>query len=291
MKNKKIFIPIILLLCGIIVVIILVTRPRTAGIAGSGMIEIEEVQIATKLSGQVSEIRVVESSRVKAGDTLVVIDHRELEAQARSARAGIAVAEQGLKEAEARKREVASNRERLRGLHESGDIPDKDWEGVETQFEVIKTAEARARAALDAARAQLELVQTQVANAYLLSPTAGVVLALNFEVGEMVFPGAPILKVGDLKAAWLKIYVPEKRVGRVRLGADAVVSADAYPGQPFRGRVTWIAREAEFTPKNIQVKEERSQQVFAVKITIDNPDEKLMPGMPADAEIRENAGD
>jgi HlyD family secretion protein len=291
MKNKKILIPIILLICGIVVVIILVTRPRAAGIAGSGMIEIDEVQVATKLAGQIAEIRVGESSRVKAGDTLVVIDHRELEAQVKSVRAGLVVAEQGLKEAEARKKEVASNLERMRSLHESGDIPDKDWESLETQYEVIKTAEARAEAGVDAARAQLELVQTQIANAYLLSPVSGVVLARNFEPGEMVFPGSPIMKVGDLKTAWLKIYIPEKRLGRVRLDAAAVVSADAYPGQTFRGKVTWVAREAEFTPKNIQVKEERAQQVFAVKITIDNPDEKLMPGMPADAEIRENAGD
>ena len=179
----------------------------------------------------------------------------------------------------------------MRSLHDSGDLPDKDWEDIETQYEVLKTLEEKARAGLGGARAQIELVQAQLANAHILSPITGVVLARNFEPGEMVFPGAQILKIGDLKAAWLKIYIPEKRVGRVRLGATAVVYADAYARQQFRGKVTWIAREAEFTPKNIQVKEERSQLVFAVKIAIDNPDEKLMPGMPADAEIREDAGD
>jgi HlyD family secretion protein len=291
MKNKKILIPVILFVIAVIVVVVLVARPKPAGISGSGMIEVVEIQISTKLAGQISEIRAAEASRVKAGDTLAVIDHRELAAQEKSVRAGLAIAEQSLREVEARKKEVASNRERLRSLHESGDIPDKDWESVETQYEVALTAEAKAQAGLNAARAQLELIQTQIANAYILSPVSGVVLARNFEPGEMVFPGASILKVADLKAAWLKIYVPEKRVGRVRLDAAAVVLADAYPGHQFRGKVTWIAREAEFTPKNIQVKEERSQLVFAVKIAIDNPDEMLMPGMPADAEVREAAGD
>jgi len=291
MKNKKIFIPIILLIVVIIVVVVIVARPKPIGISGSGMIEVDEIQIATKLAGQISEIRAPEGSRVKVGDTLIVIDHRELAAQEKSVRAGFAVAEQGLKEVQARKRELERNRERMRSLHDSGDLPDKDWEDIETQYEVLKTLEEKARAGLGGARAQIELVQAQLANAHILSPITGVVLARNFEPGEMVFPGAQILKIGDLKAAWLKIYIPEKRVGRVRLGATAVVYADAYARQQFRGKVTWIAREAEFTPKNIQVKEERSQLVFAVKIAIDNPDEKLMPGMPADAEIREDAGD
>jgi HlyD family secretion protein len=156
---------------------------------------------------------------------------------------------------------------------------------------VDATALVSLRAGLKAARAQIDLAQAQLANAYILSPIAGVVLARNFEVGELVFPGAQILKIGDLKQAWLRIYVPEKQMGRIRLGKPAAVYADAYRGEKFTGKVTWIAREAEFTPKNIQVREERSQLVFAVKIAIENGDEKLLPGMPADAEICENGGD
>jgi multidrug efflux pump subunit AcrA (membrane-fusion protein) len=164
MKNKKIYIPIIFLVVAIIAVIV-VTRSKPAGISGSGMIEVDEIQIATKLAGQISEIRVTEASRVKAGDTLVVIDHRELEAQAKSARAGLAIAEQGLKEVLVRKSELEKNLERMRRLHDSGDLPDKDWESVVTQHEVLGTVEEKARAGLNVARAQIELVQTQIANA------------------------------------------------------------------------------------------------------------------------------
>jgi HlyD family secretion protein len=291
MKNKKIIIPLILLILAlIIVVIVVIARPKPGGIAGSGMIEVEEVQVASKIGGQISSLRVDEGSRVEAGDTLAVLDHRELDAQEKVAQAGLAVAEQTLKEVQARKKDLAKNLERMRNLHATGDIPDKDWDNIETQYEVLGTQEDKAQAGLKAARAQIELVQTQLANARLLSPIGGVVLARNYEPGELAFPGAPILKIGNLKSAWLKIYVPERQMGRVRLGAPATVSADAYPRQKFAGKVTWIAREAEFTPKNIQVKEERSQLVFAVKIAIDNRDEKLMPGMPADAEILEDGG-
>ena len=104
----------------------------------------------------------------------------------------------------------------------------------------------------------------------------------------MVVPGARLFKIGNLNDAWLKIYLVEKDIGKISLGAKAQVGVDAYPKEVFTGAVTWIAKEAEFTPKNIQTKEERTGLVFAVKISIPNPEQKLLPGMPADARILEN---
>lgn len=291
MKDRKILVPMIVAAVGAAVLVAVLVRPRPSGISGSGMIEVEEVQIAPKIAGQILELRADEGARVKAGDTLVVIDHRELDAQEKAAAAGLAVAEQTIKEVLVRKQELERNLTRARNLHATGDLPDKDLEAVEAQYDVLKVQEGKAQAGLRAARAQVELVQSQLANAHIRSPLDGVVLARNFEVGELVFTGAPVLRVGDLKRAWLRIYIPEQQVGRVRLGAAATASVDAYPGREFAGRVTWIAREAEFTPKNIQVREERSQLVFAVKIAIENGEEKLLPGMPADAEIREDGAD
>ncbi len=291
MKNRKVLIPILIAVLAAVILITVLTRPKQAGISGSGMIEVEEVQIAPKIGGQIMELRAEEGGRVKVGDTLVVLDHRELDAQEKVVAAGLTVAEQTVQEVLVRKQELEKNLTRARNLHATGDIPDKDLESIEAQYDVLVVQESKAQAGLKAARAQIELVQSQLANAHIRSPLEGVVLARNFEVGELVFTGAQILKIGDLKRAWLRIYVPEKQVGRVRLAAAATVSVDAYPRQTFNGRVTWIAREAEFTPKNIQVKEERSQLVFAVKIAIENGEEKLLPGMPADAEIREDGAD
>ncbi len=291
MKTKKIIIPLIIAVGTAVILITVLTRPKKAGISGSGMIEVEEVQIAPKIAGQIMEIRAEEGDRVRVGDTLVVLDHRELDAQEKVMVAGLTVAEQTVLEVRVRKQELEKNLTRARNLHATGDLPDKDLESVEAQYDVLKVQESKAQAGLKAARAQVELVQTQLANAHIRSPIEGVVMVRNFEVGELIFTGAQILKIGDLKRAWLRIYIPEKQVGRIRLAAAATVYVDAYPGQPFAGQVTWIAREAEFTPKNIQVKEERSQLVFAVKIAIENGAEKLLPGMPADAEIREDGAD
>jgi HlyD family secretion protein len=105
------------------------------------------------------------------------------------------------------------------------------------------------------------------------------------EPGELVTPGAPIVRLAALDSVWLKVYIPEPEMGRVKLGQSAQVTSDSYPDKQYAGRVIEISQEAEFTPKNVQTKEERVKQVFWVKIGVDNPDRELKPGMPADAEI------
>jgi HlyD family secretion protein len=261
---------------------------RSTEIIGSGMIEVEEVQISSKLTGQIREIRTDEGARVTAGDTLVILDHKELLAQEKEAIAGLSVAEQTLKEIRARRQELAKNVERVAAVHREGAVADQDLEDLQTQLKVLQTQEEKAVAGLNAARAGLDLVRTQIANAIITSPLSGVVLARNFNVGETVFPGASIFTISDLKTVWLKIYIPEREVGRVSIGARANVYLDTYPDRAFEGQVSWIASKAEFTPRNIQTKDDRAQLVFAVKIALDNEDEQLLPGMPADAKILKN---
>ncbi|MBI2002052.1 MAG: efflux RND transporter periplasmic adaptor subunit, partial [candidate division NC10 bacterium] len=109
------------------------------------------------------------------------------------------------------------------------------------------------------------------------------VLTKAVEVGEVVAAGKALALLGDLDHPWIKIYVPETALGRVRLGAPARVLVDSFPGRPFQGTVTWISDQAEFTPKNVQTAEERVNLVYAVKITIAGAERRLKAGMPADA--------
>jgi HlyD family secretion protein len=286
--KRKILIPIILIIIIAVALIIYFSHHNKNGISGSGMIEVEEVAISSKVAGQIAELRIDEGSKVIAGDTLIVLDHKELAAPEKMAIAGLTVANQTLIGIRAQKQNLETNLERSRKLYATKNISDADWENVQTQYEVLKTNEEKAIAGVKSAQSQLELAQTQLANAHILSPIDGVVLAKNFDKGELIFPGAQLLTIGDLKRAWLKIYVSEKEMGRLHLGSKAAVYVDAYPKKKFDGTITWISSEAEFTPKNIQVKEERAQFVFAVKISIPNPDMLLIPGMPADAKILEN---
>jgi HlyD family secretion protein len=144
---------------------------------------------------------------------------------------------------------------------------------------------ATTRAAIARDRAALAAAEAQLGYTTLVSPQAGVVLRKHVEPGEMIAAGTPAVTLADLDNIWLKIYIPEPRLGQVKLGQAAEITTDSYPGKRYRGAVTFINSEAEFTPKNVQTQEERVKLVFAVKIRVENPNQELKPGMPADARL------
>jgi HlyD family secretion protein len=115
-----------------------------------------------------------------------------------------------------------------------------------------------------------------------------VVLARAIQPGEFASPGAPLLVVGQLDELTITVYVPETRYGQLQLGQTATVTVDSYPGATFTARVTHIADQAEFTPRNVQTAEGRKTTVFAIKLSIANPDGRLKPGMPADVVFAED---
>jgi multidrug resistance efflux pump len=132
------------------------------------------------------------------------------------------------------------------------------------------------------AQANINLVQTQLDQVDVPSPTAGSILDRLVEPGEVVAPGAALLTLADLTHLTITVYIPENRYGTVTLGQEARVKVDSFPGETFMGKVIYIADQAEFTPRNVQTAEGRQTTVFAVKLAVDNPDSRLKPGMPAD---------
>ena len=140
-----------------------------------------------------------------------------------------------------------------------------------------------ARAQVAQAEAAITLARARLAEATIAAPIDGVVLRKNLEAGETANPGVPIVTLLDTRDLWLRAYVPETEIGRVRVGQSATITVDAYPGRGFSGVISEISSEAEFTPKNVQTKKERVNLVFRVKIAAKNTDGVLKPGMPADA--------
>ncbi len=177
-------------------------------------------------------------------------DVAEAEARSRAARAGVGVAESGHKE-------------------------------VEMQRRALEAAVAREREL----RAQLDAARTQLGYTEIRSPIAGVVLLKNVERGEVVNPGTPVVTIGDVQNLWMNIYIPETRVGFVKLGQPVQIRVDSFPNETFQGKITFISSESEFTPKTIQTEEERVKLVYRVKVSLEQTNQKLKPGMPADAEI------
>ncbi len=144
---------------------------------------------------------------------------------------------------------------------------------------------AAARARVAQAQAALDAARVQRGYAAVTSPMNATVTLRNLEPGDFVSPGTPILRLAALDRVWVRVYVPETEVGRVKLGQRAGVESDTYPGKLYEGRVIEIAQKPEFTPKNVQTKQEREKLVFGVKIEVENPQHDLKPGLPVDAQV------
>jgi HlyD family secretion protein len=141
------------------------------------------------------------------------------------------------------------------------------------------------RAEIARAKANLALIDSQLADTVVVSPADGVVLVKSADVGEVLAAGTTVVTVGDMDHPWLRAYINETDLGRVKLGTRAKITTDSYPGKIYEGRVSFIASEAEFTPKQIQTQEERVKLVYRIKIDVANPQHELKSNMPADAEI------
>jgi multidrug resistance efflux pump len=152
--------------------------------------------------------------------------------------------------------------------------------------EQIQAAEAH----LAQARASLHQVEVMIDKARLRAPRTGIVLSRPIHEGEQVTPGTPLMTIGALDPVRLTVYISEADIGRVRLGQAAEVTVDSFPGRVFQGTVTFIAQRAEFTPRNVQTRDERATTVFAVRVELPNADYALKPGMPADVVLLEKNG-
>jgi len=201
-----------------------------------------------------------------------------------------------------------SDYDRIKDLFEQGAAPQQQMDGAKAKLDEAKSQlealESQFRAAQEQAKlvkagataetisaadavfnqnvAAWEAAKAQLAKAVVYAPADGVITEKIIESGEYVNPGTGVAIITDLKNLWVEVYIAEADLGKVNIGQDAQVFVDAFPGKEFKGKVTYIAQEAEFTPKNVQTKEERTNMVFLVKISVDNEKAELKPGMPVD---------
>lgn len=237
----------------------------------SGTVEATEVGLAFRVPGTLEKRPVDEGQQVKAGALLAVLDNRE-------AAARLSQAEAAVRRASANHWNLADQAKRSEILFEGGAVSQEQRDRDVTAANVAQAQLKEAEAAARVARVAHE-------DARLVSPVDAVVTRTHAEVGETVAAGRPVVTLTNLNKPWVRVYVPETVIGRIRLGSIADITVDSFPNRVFKGRVTYIASQAEFTPKNVQTQEERVKLVFAVDVTADNPDGSLKPGMPADVVI------
>ena len=147
------------------------------------------------------------------------------------------------------------------------------------------SAVKQAEAGLEQAKQAQNLAQLQLDRTSVKSPVDGVVLTRNIEVGDLAIAGGTVMRVAQLDSLDLVVYLPEDQYGFVNIGDSVFITVDTFANETFEGKILRISDEAEFTPKNVQTESGRKSTVYAVKIQVLNPDHRLKPGMPADAEF------
>jgi HlyD family secretion protein len=295
-------------------------------IVAAGHVEATEVLVSTKVAGTIEALSVDEGAAVAAGQELARIDTTDTRLALDSARAERALAEAELRlrlagsrvedvreaKAQAVRAEVdlagaQKDLDRMEGLLAAGSGTTKARDDARTRRDAAQAALDAARERLrrleagfrpeekDAARARLASADARIAqleqqakDAVVASPVAGVVTEKLAEKGELAARGTGIVVVTDLPNAWLNAYVGEPDLARLRLGQEAEVVTD--DGQRRKGRVSFVASRAEFTPKNVQTRDERVKLVYRVKVALENADGLFKPGMPATARLRAAEG-
>jgi len=293
----------------------------------SGNIEAHESIVSFKVQGRIVGLPVEEGRWVNQGDVLARLDNDDYRQQVQLDEANVRTrdAELELALAGSRDQEIKAAQQSLMDAEADLELKKLDLQRYETLYQkdevsaqtrdtaatAVKRAQAvyeRAkqtydqvlegtrkeqirvnRAAVSQAHENLRMSRIKLDYTVLRAPKAGVILVRQAELGEVVAAGTPVVTLADLDHLWLRAYVAETDLGRVRWGQEAAVHTDTFPGKTYHGRVSFISSEAEFTPKSVETHKERVTLVYRVKIDLDNPNHELKPGMPADAVIETTA--
>jgi len=279
-------------------------------IEASGTIEGTSVNIGSEVAGRIAAVRAREGDRVHIGDTLAVIDDADYQIQLRQAAANLDATEAQLRlaiegsrqeditQAKAAFDNAERDYRRMKDLLASQTVTQKQFDDAEARFINAQQAYeklssglrrdeiAALRARRDQAAAQADQLRKKVRDCRVLAPAAGTITLRAVEPGEIVMVGSNLLRLTGMDLMKLTIYVGEKDLGLISPGQKADVFIDSQEGKAFEGTVVYLSPVAEFTPKNVQTKEERTKLVFGVRIEVPNPDGVLKPGMPADAVLK-----
>ncbi|MHC9063290.1 HlyD family secretion protein [Nitrospira sp. CMX1] len=295
----------------------LLVREGATVTAGQVVIRLDDVQTRAKVDQAKHAAEALEA-QVQGAHTTLAILNLDVPLAIERADAQVAKAKDAVDKALSVEREARSDAQRFRDLAEKDEASIQQRDQAALRWEVAQKDIASSRSALtkemkelaqaelgwkrirakeaevsalesqrDQAYAVLDEVESVLKDLTITAPTSGTVTTRMVDMGEVVAAGAPLLELVDLDHLYLKVYVPEVQIGKLRLDLSARIFTDAFPEQPFEAMVRYIASKAEFTPKEVQTPDERVKLIYAVKLYLrENPDHRLTPGLPADAIIR-----
>ncbi|HEV8631759.1 MAG TPA: efflux RND transporter periplasmic adaptor subunit [Thermoanaerobaculia bacterium] len=312
MKRKGVVVLVVLLLvAGAAALWWYVIRQRRAEpLALSGAIEANTVEVGSLLGGRVAAVQVREGDRVSAGQPLVTFESALPDLELAQQRAVVAQAEaelarvrrgprpEELQQARIAWQSAETDRRRFEALWKAGIVSRRDYDATEvkaaTALEAQRAAErggrpedvAAAVATVTQQQKRLEFLARQHQELVVTAPKAGVVEVLDLRPGDLVAADQPVATLLEPDQIWVRVFVPETQLGRVRLGQPAAIRVDTFPHRAFPGRVVEIRTQGEYTPRNVQTLEQRADQVFGVKVAIE-PRPELKPGMAATVTLAE----
>ena len=295
------------------------SQRRHAPTKVSGLIEADEIRVGSRVGGRVSKVPAIEGQHVKAGDVLVALEPYDLLERRAQAKAQLAELQARLQELEhgPRPEEITAAEKRVNAARAELDLAQVTFNRVKSSYQgnaasaqemdraeqELKSATAnlgqreaelallkagtrseqiaQAQASIQSSTAALAAIQRQIDELTVQAPVDATVESLDLQPGDMVAPNAPMLSLVDMSNLWVRAYVPENRLN-LSNGQKLSISVDSFPQKRFAGHVSFVARQAEFTPNNVQTPEERSKQVFRIKVTLDEGLDVLRPGMAAD---------
>jgi len=238
----------------------------------SGIFTGEEYICRSQVGGKVISFRYDEGNRVRKGDTLISIDDKEY-------KLSISSMEYKIKNLKIQLNNAYDDLQKAKSLYKGSAIPKEKYEFAKRKYQSLLLQ-------LKSAKVELGAKKETLKNFLITAPTDGYISEKYIKEGEVAVPGAPLAEIIDPSKIYLSIFIPENEISKISINQPIKVKVDAFPDRSFKGRIVFISKQAEFTPKNIQTREERVFLVYKVKVLVKNPGEVIKPGIYGDAYLK-----
>ena len=324
LKKGKLVITVVILAAAVLTSFLYFEeKSKDERVKASGTVEVTELNLSPQAGGRILELNIKQSDHVKKGQLVARMSMDGADNEVGMAEANLTASREQLLEMQNgfRKEEISraeaeyalrktqyqqavKDQKRFKELADDGVVSVREAElyeenanlkmnGMKMASDTLSMLKkgmrveqiGAAKANVKRADAALLKVKTLVSYKEFYSPAEGVILTKNYEVGDVISAGAPIATLGIMNDCWIKLYIPSTQLGLIRLGGEAEVKVDAYPDKKFKAVVTEINQQAEYNPRLSLTQSERSNMVFWIKLSVENSEGILKPGMPADAVI------
>jgi HlyD family secretion protein len=253
----------------VLLIAIIISCSRNKSGVYSGIFTEENYLLKAEVAGKINLFNFEEGDKVNKGDTLAIIDNKEIKLMIESI-------EYQVKNLNIQLKNLEDDLKKTEELFRDSAISEMDFERVQRNRDMIYME-------LRSASASLEAKKENLKKFYVISPANGYISLKYLKTGETVLPGTPVVEILDSSSIYLNIYVSENELPKISINQSVKIRIDAFSGETFKGTVSFIAGKAEFTPRNIQTKEDRTLLVYRVKITVNNPEGKIKSGIYGDA--------